>query len=94
MALELKTVLEVKGNFWVPAYQRGYRWGREEVTQLLDDIWELKNTPSDERMYCLQPLVVKKLDNAAQQTNGEESTNTDRYELIDGQQRLNTLYFS
>jgi hypothetical protein len=28
----------VEGDFLVAAYQRGYRWGREEVRALLDDI--------------------------------------------------------
>src|SRR3954452_7862139 len=28
----------VEGEFFVASYQRGYRWGREEVRQLLDDI--------------------------------------------------------
>ena len=25
-------------NFFVPRYQRGYRWGKQEITELLDDI--------------------------------------------------------
>ena len=57
----------------MPAYQRGYRWGREEVSQLLDDIWESRDKP-----YYLQPVVVKK--------HGDE------WELVDGQQRLTTLF--
>jgi hypothetical protein len=28
----------ISGDFFVASYQRGYRWGRHEVTQLLDDI--------------------------------------------------------
>ena len=35
-----KLVLDIKGMFFVPAYQRGYRWGKAEVTRLLDDIYE------------------------------------------------------
>ena len=27
-------------NYWIPAYQRGYRWSPLQVTQLLDDLWE------------------------------------------------------
>jgi uncharacterized protein with ParB-like and HNH nuclease domain len=26
---------DIVGQFFVSAYQRGYRWGREEVTRLL-----------------------------------------------------------
>ena len=40
MKFETKGVLEIKGNFFVPDYQRGYRWGENEVKQLLDDIDE------------------------------------------------------
>ena len=59
--------------FYVPAYQRGYRWGEVEVRRLLDDIWESRDKP-----YYLQPVVVK-------QHSGE-------WELVDGQQRLTTLF--
>lgn len=72
--LDTKLVCEIEGNFYVPSYQRGYRWGKPEVERLLDDIYSTKGT----RNYCLQPVVVKK--------------NDDRYELIDGQQRLTTIY--
>jgi uncharacterized protein with ParB-like and HNH nuclease domain len=35
----LKTVTELLGlNFYIPDYQRGYRWTKENVTQLLEDI--------------------------------------------------------
>ena len=59
--------------FYVPAYQRGYRWGEVEVRRLLDDIWESRDKP-----YYLQPVVVKR--------HGDE------WELVDGQQRLTTLF--
>lgn len=72
--LDTKLVGEIEGNFYVPSYQRGYRWGKPEVERLLDDIYSTKGDIN----YCLQPVVVKK--------------NDDRYELIDGQQRLTTIY--
>ena len=50
-------VSEIVGQFFVPGYQRGYRWGREEVTRLLDDISE-----SSGRKYFLQPVVAKRRD--------------------------------
>lgn len=71
--LEPKLVGSITGKFFVPGYQRGYRWGEDEVTRLLEDINSNGTQP-----YCLQPIVVKK--------NGE------KYELIDGQQRLTTLF--
>ena len=72
-SLDLVAVADLTGRFFVPKYQRGYRWGVGEVRALLDDIWE-----STEPVYCLQPVVVK-------QRDGE-------WELVDGQQRLTTLY--
>lgn len=74
------TINEILGNtFYVPAYQRGYRWGEREVKALLDDIWEFANNGNSENdFYCLQPLMLKKRDNG--------------YNVIDGQQRLTTLY--
>jgi hypothetical protein len=72
--LKLKPVMEINGKFTVQGYQRGYRWGEEEVLQLLDDI-----TASQGRDYCLQPVVVKRISD-------------DNWELIDGQQRLTTLF--
>ena len=71
--LETKLVGSVDGKFYIPSYQRGYRWEKDQVYRLLDDIYT-----NGAKSYCLQPVVVRKL--------------TDRYELIDGQQRLTTLY--
>ena len=44
----------IHGNFYVPAYQRGYRWGAVEVQRLLDDI-----AAAAQARYYLQPIVVK-----------------------------------
>jgi len=69
-------------SYWIPAYQRGYRWTPLQVTQLLDDIWEFiqhSENQSKESFYCLQPLVMR------ERTEGE-------YEVVDGQQRLTTIY--
>ena len=53
--LDTKLVGDVQGVFYVPSYQRGYRWGKEEVTRLLEDIYT--NGP---KTYCLQPVVVRR----------------------------------
>lgn len=81
--LELKTVNELQEyNFFIPSYQRGYRWSEKEVTDLLDDISEFKPKEikdEEKTWYCLQPIVVKKKPNKS-------------FEVIDGQQRLTTIY--
>lgn len=86
--IELKTVTQLLGiNFHVPEYQRGYRWTKHNVKQLLDDIWEYRTKGTAHSFYCLQPVVVKKASWADIDGNPIEG-----YELIDGQQRLTTLH--
>ena len=83
----LQELVEVKRPevFIIPDYQRGYRWEKAQVEALLDDLLEFyvnvkKNEEKgSEEIYCVQPLVVKKMpDNS--------------YHVIDGQQRLTTLH--
>lgn len=85
--LRLKPIHELltdeHGNpakFWIPAYQRGYRWKPLQVTQLLDDIREFsrRRNPQPDEFYCLQPLVIK-------------ISEYGPFEVVDGQQRLTTL---
>ena len=39
MALEIKHVADLMGkNFRIPSFQRGYRWERKQIEQLLDDL--------------------------------------------------------
>lgn len=78
-----RIVSQIKGVFRIPSYQRGYRWTSDETVRLLDDIYEHKDNINS---YYLQPIVVKKI--SADNTPEEIS----EYELIDGQQRLTTLF--
>ena len=60
--LEIKPISDLlKQSFWIPSYQRGYRWTPQEVTDLLDDIHDFQSNSIAEEtdFYCLQPLVVK-----------------------------------
>lgn len=73
----LKSIEELLDfNFRIDAYQRGYRWDSAQVYSLLTDIDEF--TPEFQSFYCLQPLVIRKIDHTT-------------YELIDGQQRTTTI---
>ena len=85
--LKLKSIYELLCNeegkaerFFIPSYQRGYRWSSRQVIDLLKDIWEFasKRQKQEGEFYCLQPIVVKRTDS--------------KYIVIDGQQRLTTLY--
>ena len=43
--LTLKTIGSLlQEQFYIPAYQRGYRWKEQQVTDLLDDIKEYYRT--------------------------------------------------
>lgn len=60
--LELKSIEELQGtSFFIPAYQRGYRWTTRQVEDLLDDLLEFMENGAT-GIYCIQPLVVKDLE--------------------------------
>lgn len=90
----LKRVSEISGRFFVPSYQRGYRWGQHEVQALLEDIYADGKRRDDEN-YCLQPVVVKQMTSEVSSGDVHEGlppAGETYFELIDGQQRLTTLY--
>ncbi len=77
-------LIEKEYKFLVPYYQRGYRWEKRHIEALLNDLWEfydikLKKKKENILYYPLQPLVIKK-------------DNQGFYKVVDGQQRLTTLY--
>lgn len=89
---QLRKVGKISGHFFIPAYQRGYRWGKHEVQALLDDIYADGKRGKDEK-YCLQPIVVKWEGTGNDPARDVRAVNTTgHFELIDGQQRLTTLY--
>ncbi|MBR3250055.1 MAG: DUF262 domain-containing protein [Clostridia bacterium] len=67
-------------NFIIKGYQRGYKWETKHIEKLIQDLCDfIDSNPNKDDYYCLQTIVVKKI--------GENI-----YELIDGQQRLITIY--
>lgn len=98
--IELKSVSDLLGmKFFIPSYQRGYRWTDLQIENLLNDILEFsKGVDGD--FYCLQPLVVKEqskvnlLDEIKSADSIEEVETLLKGEwiVIDGQQRLTTIY--
>lgn len=83
--LDHKYVGDITGRFFIPGYQRGYRWDATDVRRLLDDIWHALDQSASKQPYNLQPVVVKLR---------QQGSNTEPclWELVDGQQRLTTLY--
>lgn len=85
--------------FLIPSYQRGYRWEKDQIVRLLDDLYEFKTTNNDNgnAIYCLQPVVVKPITPEEMQARMGEKYSLDTvptvyYEVVDGQQRLTTIY--
>lgn len=82
-SISTKSIHELLSEkFYIPNYQRGYRWTKFEVKKLVDDLYRYfqENSNGEQSYYCLQPLVVRKRED-------KES-----WELIDGQQRMTTLF--
>ncbi len=80
-ALSLKPINDLLSEkFFIPAYQRGFRWKRRQVKELLEDVLEFcdKEHVSKDEFYCLQPIVVKDKEG--------------QWELVDGQQRLTVIF--
>lgn len=101
--ISLKPVKELLGmNFFIPDYQRGYRWEKQQAIDLLEDIYAfaLKTSHTSEEIYCIQPLVVsEKADDILEKCKRPESTLEDikkyikgSWTVVDGQQRLTTIY--
>lgn len=92
--IELKSVSDLLGmKFFIPSYQRGYRWTEQQVKDLLNDVNEFKPEKvesKEDTWYCLQPLVVKKMDD--ERKSECQLDEKDWYEVIDGQQRLTTIF--
>ena len=79
-------------NFYVPSYQRGYRWGADQVNQLIEDLEEFEKyhySGDKNQFYCLQPLVVKERN--IQKKECDQLIEVNGLEIIDGQQRLTTI---
>lgn len=100
MNLEPLSINEILDKqFFIPDYQRGYRWTPQQVQQLMDDIdsffpREIEGKSKEKTFYCLQPVVVKQIsDKKKQFLNKEKDIELDGewYEVIDGQQRLTTI---
>ncbi len=51
----------MKKHFFIPDYQRGYRWDQKQIYQLLEDLWRYfkEGTKRPSGFYCLQPIVAK-----------------------------------
>lgn len=78
--VKMKSIEDLFGeSFFIPSYQRGYRWTEVQIRELLEDLYDFSISKQDSDYYCLQPIIVKKRDDGS-------------WELVDGQQRLTALW--
>lgn len=94
--IDLKPIKDIlKENFFIPSYQRGYRWTKQQICDLLNDIKEFEENGA-KGIYCIQPLVVKKhredeSKNNTKAIEGKDHSSGESWEVIDGQQRITTI---
>lgn len=77
---------EVFSRFWfrIPDYQRAYVWGKDEISELIDDV-NYASKHNQDGQYFLGSMVLRKA------TGTTDGVSFEEYELLDGQQRLTTL---
>jgi Protein of unknown function DUF262 len=73
----ISNILTEQLCYEIPPYQRPYSWEKENVQQLLDDIWEAY--ASNDNEYFIGSIITI------------ERERDRRYEVVDGQQRLTSL---
>ena len=69
----------------IPEYQRPYVWGDDQVGELLEDVRRASES-NPNAQYFLGSMVLQK------NQKKEGATSYDEYDLLDGQQRLTTLF--
>lgn len=78
-------------TFSIGNYQRGYKWGKKEILELLNDIHSYDKSNG---IYCLQPLILKPIDDNTEKIEIDNRIYEifSNNEVIDGQQRTTTLF--
>lgn len=76
LARNIKSIFEER--YVVPLYQRNFTWGKDEIEQLFQDIYDSFSTSRDSRYYIGTLVVIPR-------------RNEHVFEVIDGQQRLTVL---
>lgn len=73
----IRTIFDEQNKYIIPLYQRNFSWRREQIEQLLQDVFSAFNQNPKGNYYIGSLVVLKR-------SNGD-------FEVIDGQQRLTAL---
>jgi len=82
--IEQQSIRELFGSkhkYVIPIYQRNYAWGKAQIVQLIDDITDFAVQSSEKNYYIGSLVVFQRLKNGVS-----------NFEIIDGQQRLTTIF--
>ncbi|MGY5351060.1 DUF262 domain-containing protein [Wenyingzhuangia sp. IMCC45533] len=75
----LKKILADDEKFYqIPDYQRPYSWDKENISDLIDDLVSAFSRNDNENYFCGSIVLV-------------ENNNDNRFDVIDGQQRITTF---
>ena len=78
--LDQRTITSFQNlTFYIPSQQRGYRWTTTNIIELLEDFLEFTSPQNNTQAYCMQPLALV-------------NRKSNEYQVLDGQQRLTTIY--
>jgi len=77
----------------IPNYQRGYKWTKGNIEVLLNDLRNFfDNNQENGKYYCLQNITICKNGSVFNLIDGQQRITTLYVLLADGQQRITTLY--
>lgn len=78
--IPMKSLSELHGmKFTIPSQQRGYKWTRANIEELIQDFLNFIDKGDSNGVYCLQPLAIVPKEDGS-------------FCVLDGQQRLTTLF--
>lgn len=81
-SIEISNGEIIFGELNIPEYQRPYRWGQEQIKKLLIDWQDFKND-NENSLFYLGSIILH--------LESNENNNSNKLNIIDGQQRLTTL---
>ena len=87
-AVSVDDLFQFKSHFLVPEYQRNYSWTGVEVAEFLDDVQKASKTDDD---YLMGQILL--CPNSEERPKGLPR-NVSSFEIVDGQQRLTTMYLA
>lgn len=67
-----------KMSYQIPSYQRPYAWDKDQISDLIEDLTESYRNDKEAQYFCGSLVIAR-------------GANSERYDIIDGQQRLTTF---